>query len=285
MNKILVPTDFSKNAATALRYAIRLAEIMKAELLVFHCAHLSPFVLSASSARPEQIAMLTKEDEAFKTQRLTLEVARAYKYLGIKKVPSGTQLLVESQPLLVNHILEVAAKHNASLIVTGTHGATGLNRFFFGSNTANLISRSKVPVLAIPEKYSFHKIRKIAFSCDLANPATELAALVPFAKALNANIDLLYLDHGTDINQDRILATEEIIRKHAYKKMKLVKHKAVLDISLIRQLKKYLSTHPHQWLVMFTRERSFWDKLLLGGKTEAMSYSLQVPLLSFKKSN
>jgi hypothetical protein len=71
--------------------------------------------------------------------------------------------------------------------------------------------------------------------------------------------------------------------KNAYGKIRLVKQKAFLEHTLLKQLRKYLDEQKPQWLVMFTKERSFWDKILLRSKTQDMVNFLQLPLLSFKK--
>ncbi len=283
MKTILVPSDFSKNANVALRYAIQLCKVMKTDLVVFHCAHVSPYILATVSSSETEMNRLIQEDEVFKMAKLMTQVKKVYKYLGIKRIPATTKLVIDSDPLVVENIIDVASKYHAGLIVMGTHGATGLNRYFFGSNTANLISRSELPVLAIPEKYRYKEITSIVFSSDLENPEQELKKLIPFAKSVHTNIDVLYLDYGLDIRQEHIIAIEKYIRKSSYKKIQLVKQKATIDFSLIIQLRQYLSKHKYQWLVMFTKERNFWDKLLFGGKTENMSYSLKIPLLSFRK--
>ena len=285
MKTILVPSDFSKNATNALRYAIRLSKLMKTDLVVFHCANISPYVIAAASASQEQVNLLIKEDETFKRKELEVQVKKAYKYLGFKKVPATTKLIVESNPLLVENIIEVAEKNGAGLIVTGTHGATGLNRFFFGSNTASLLSKSDIPVLTIPGKCRYKAIKNIAFSSDLENPANEIDRLIPFAKLVKASIDVLYLDYGIDTAQQHIKNAQAIIKKATYKKIKLIRQPATIEYTLISQVKKYLSNHRHQWLVMFTKERGFWSKMIYGGKTENMSYSINVPLLSFKKTS
>lgn len=281
MKTILVPSDFSKNATTALRYALRLCQITKCNLVVFHCTHLSSHILATADSG--QINILIKEDILFKQKKLTAQVAKANQYLGLKKKSVPVQVIVESNPLLVDHILEVAQRVQAGLIVTGTHGATGLNRFFFGSNTSGLISRATIPVLAVPAGARFRAIRNMAFSSDLEQFKSELDRLVPFAALFGSRINVLYLDYGLDSSQKLFSDAKETIKKATYKKIRLIKQPATIEFSLVRQVKDYLSKHSQQWLVMFTKERSFWNKVFYGGKTELMSYSIKIPLLSFKK--
>ncbi len=73
------------------------------------------------------------------------------------------------------------------------------------------------------------------------------------------------------------------MEKNAYGKIRLMKQKAVIEHALLKQLRKFLDVHKPQWLVMFTKERNFWNKILLRSKTEEIANFMQLPLLSFKK--
>ena len=283
MSTILVPTDFSKNATAALRYAIRLSKQMKAELIVFHCSHISAYALSAA-ATEEQMSLLLREDESNKMEKLQEEVTKAYKYLEIDKIPATTRCVVAYTPMLIEKTLEIAKDNNVELIVMGTHGASGITKFFFGSNTSIMISKSDIPVLAIPANYKFTVLENIVFASDLEKLTSELNKLIPFAQATKSKINVLYLDYGIDGDNSKVLKATESIKKAAYKKIKMDTQKANIETSLVDQVKKYISKNKPQCLVMFTRERSLWDRLFLkGSKTEDMSTSLSIPLLSYKK--
>jgi nucleotide-binding universal stress UspA family protein len=280
---IVVPSDFSKNASSALRYAIQLSKKMKSrQLIVFHCSHMSAYALSAASTE-EQMSELIKEDEQNKLEKLRQQVKKTYQQLGIDKVPASTKCLVEFNPMVVENTIEVAEKYNAALIVMGTHGATGIKKFFFGSNTSIMISRSDIPVLAIPENFKYTGLDTISFASDLENIGEELKRLLPFVEALKARLNVVYLDYGLDSSNTKRKNAEAVIKKLPYKKIELSTQKATIETSLVDQVKKYLNKNKPDWLVMFTRERSLWDRLFLGSKTEDMSTALQVPLLTFKK--
>jgi nucleotide-binding universal stress UspA family protein len=279
---IVVPSDFSKNASSALRYGIQLSKKLKSRLLVFHCSHMSAYALSAAKTE-EQMNQLIKEDEQDKLEKLQQQVKKVYQQLGINKVPASTKFLVEFNPMVVENTIEVAEKYNAGLIVMGTHGASGIRKFFFGSNTSIMISKSDIPVLAIPENAKYSAIDNISFASDLENISEELKRLLPFVEALKARLSIIYLDYGLDSGNTKRKNAEAIIKKSTYKKIELLTQKATIETSLVDQVKKYLSKNKTDCLVMFTRERSLWDRLFLGSKTEDMSSALQVPLLTFKK--
>lgn len=283
MPSIIVPSDFSKNSTIALRYAIQLCKISKLDLIVFHASHISAYALSAASTE-EQMTLLLQEDETSKMEKLQDQVSKAYKYLNIAKIPAGTRLLVQYSPMVVERTLELATEQKASMIIMGTHGATGINKFFFGSNTSVMISKSDIPVLAIPENYKWSAPKDILFASDLENMGKELKQLLPFAVSTKANIRVLYLDYGIDADDKKMKKALEAIKASGYKKIKLEIQKASIEDTLVSQVKKYIAKNKPDILVMFTRERTMWDRLFgKGSKTEDMSTSLSTPLLTYKK--
>jgi len=283
MPSIIVPSDFSKNSTIALRYAIQLCKITKTDLIVFHASHISTYALSVASTE-EQMNLLLQEDETNKMEKLQDQVNKAFKFLNIQKIPAGTRLLVEYTPMVVERTLDLANQEKASMIIMGTHGATGINKFFFGSNTSVMISKSDIPVLAIPENYKWNAPKDMLFASDLENMGKELKQLLPFASSTKAGIRLLYLDYGIDPDDKKMKKATEALKASGYRKIKIEVQKATIEDTLVSQVKKYISKNKPDILVMFTRERSMWDRLFgKGSKTEDMSTSLSVPLLTYKK--
>jgi nucleotide-binding universal stress UspA family protein len=278
-----VPSDFSKNSSIALRYAIQLCKISKYDLIVFHASHISAYALSTANTE-EQMSALLEEDETNKMEKLQDQVNKAFKYLKFAKIPASTRLLVQYSPMVVERTLELANKEKATMIVMGTHGATGINKFFFGSNTSVMISKSDIPVLAIPENYKWNTPKNILFASDLENLSKELKQLLPFAESTKANIRVLYMEYGIDPDDKKMKKALEAIKASGYKKLQLVSQKASIENTLVSQVKKYITKNKSDVLVMFTKERTMWDRLFgKGSKTEDMSTSLSTPLLTYKK--
>lgn len=283
MPSIIVPSDFSKNSTIALRYAIQLCKISKSDLIVFHASHISAYALSTASTE-EQMTLLLQDDETHKMEKLQDQVNKAYKFLNFPKIPTGTRLLVQYTPMVVERTLELANDEKASMIIMGTHGATGINKFFFGSNTSVMISKSDIPVLAIPENYKWNAPKNILFASDLENLGKELKQLLPFAESIKASIRILYMDYGIDPDDKKMKKALEAMKASGFKKIKLEIQKATIEDTLVSQVKKYITKNKPDVLVMFTRERTMWDRLFgKGSKTEDMSTSLSTPLLTYKK--
>ncbi len=269
MNGIFIPSDLSKNADKALEFAIYLSKRLNAPLLAYHSL---PVVPAAGAILEEE----AKEKAIFQQK-----INTALKNAGVEN--NNTKLIVEYSPMLVESIMEHAEKENADLIVMGTHGSSGLQKFFFGSNTSTLISKTDIPVLAIPENHNVSDLKEFLFCSDLENIEKELAELVPLVKELNGSINIVYFDYGKDPEHTLLNNARAVLEAQPYKNIRITTEHASIDNSLNEQIKNYLNNNKPDCLVMFTRERSLWDRLFVGSKTEDMSESLQIPLLSFKK--
>jgi nucleotide-binding universal stress UspA family protein len=282
MKTIVVPFDFSPNAHKALSTALQLAKATASGVMVVHVVHQSPYKLAAAGNETE-MNRLIRQDEMEKKMALQQESDEMQQALSLKFPPGQIKVKAVYHPLIVEKIIELANAEDAGLIVMGTHGATGLRKVLFGSNTANMISRSAIPVLAIPGDYEYKAVEKIVYASDLEHLDTELKQIIPFAIALNAVIEVLHLDYGENDKKISAEEAESIIRKSPYQFIHLLIREANLNKPMLRQLKTYAEVLSPDWLIMFTKTKSMWDKLFLGSHTEDMSQALPLPLLSIKK--
>ena len=272
MKKIIAPTDFSNNANNALRYASAFAQETAGKLILLN-------VYTPSVGRYNMIRGIIAEETALAQNQSKKQLKKlCNKYV---KVPCNTLVKVGSP---VNEILNSSKDSKADIIIMGTHGETGLKRILFGSNTADVISKSQIPVLAVPPRYRFKKIKTIVYASDLKNSINELKLIVPIAKQLNATIEILNLDYGWDNNADKKKLLERKIKSLSYKKIKLVEQKASIEKTMLEQIKKYLQKSKPEILVMFPEDKAWFDKIFISSKTEELAYLLNLPLLSIRKS-
>ncbi len=275
MKQILVPFDFSQNAETALLYAKGVAEKAGAGITVFHIVNIPANILAHAADDVAKEAIIEKE-EANKLAALQEKIA-----LLFGNVHHGVQSRVAFSQLMVEKTLELALAIKADIIIMGTHGASGISQFLFGSNTSTMISKSPVPVLAIPPGTATALPKRIVYASDLEHIPNELQRINVFASALQASVTLLHF------TTKDLQATEEKVAAHIPAdtgiNLQVVVLPLQIGVTLLTQIRHYVTTHPTDWVVMVTKERGFWSKLLGGSKTESMANALPVPLLSLKK--
>jgi nucleotide-binding universal stress UspA family protein len=139
---ILCPVDFSEISANALRYAAQLTTCGKGRVVAAYASWFEA---------PPYFTESMIED----LQRQFSEAARDAKHSLASFVKStlgeaagAVEIrVVEGSP--VDAIQKMAADVHADLIVMGTHGRTGLNRWMLGSVAERVLRQSPVPVLMV----------------------------------------------------------------------------------------------------------------------------------------
>lgn len=200
MKSIVVPVDFSEQSENALKVAASLAKENNAELLVLHMLELSPAIMSESGyVSQEQVVHLIKIGE----KRFADFLNKPY-LKDVNIVPVIKHYKVFSE------VNEVAEKHNADLVVMGSHGTDGLQEIFIGSNTERVVRTSDVPVLVIKGEMNGFKPKNFVFACDFSEenvPALKKA--VEMSKLLKSKLQLVYINTPGD----EFLSTDDAYEK------------------------------------------------------------------------
>jgi nucleotide-binding universal stress UspA family protein len=149
MRTILAPVDFSDASINSVSFAAELAKKSFARLIIVNILHKG-------------------EDENEAKNKLNAIESDL-------KITFGSDLNCESFPAhgnLITALKKIIAAQQPDLIVMGTKGASGLKKILIGSNTVNVISKTDVPVLVIPEVARFENFfnkgkNRIVLATDL----------------------------------------------------------------------------------------------------------------------
>jgi len=142
MRRILFASDFSKASAKAFATAVTLAKANRATVTILHV--IVPFVLftSEDAMRGDTLEQLSIETRRWSQQQLAKLTAKAKK-TGIRAVG----LIVDGDP--ARQIVRAARSKRADLVVVGTHGRTGLTKFFVGSVAQRVVATAPCPVVVV----------------------------------------------------------------------------------------------------------------------------------------
>ncbi|MDR6536708.1 nucleotide-binding universal stress UspA family protein [Variovorax soli] len=143
--RILVATDGSELAEKAVLKAIDLATAHKAELTAFTVVRRQPksYMDGSSGFQAEEIDRVEcRRAEQAKTMLKAVE--KRAETCGVR-VSSET---VKSSSV-AESIVAAARQHGSDLIVMASHGRTGLMQTLLGSETAQVLAHSDVPVLVL----------------------------------------------------------------------------------------------------------------------------------------
>ena len=139
--KILIAVDFSENSAYAFDYALTLAQQFGSHLSIMHVIN-EPVDLRGFYVPHISFEQLEKEIEAGAT---TMMEKFCHERLG--NFSAYETSIVSGIPY--EEILRKAKDIDASLIVLGTHGRTGIDHIIFGSTAERVVRAAVCPVLTI----------------------------------------------------------------------------------------------------------------------------------------
>lgn len=139
--KILTAIDFSENSECAFDYALTLATQFNAELMLVHVIN-EPVDLRGFYVPHISFEQLEKEIEEGAVKMMeTFCQERLGTFANYKTA------IVTGIPY--DEITAAAVKMDASLIVLGTHGRTGLDHILFGSTAERVVRTAHCPVLTV----------------------------------------------------------------------------------------------------------------------------------------
>lgn len=168
IQKILIPVDSSSCSTAALKAALSLNQNYKATLLVHH-------VLESDVSSP---AIQAKVRDTMGDLDYTFS---------------------ESQGNVTTEIVKKAEQSGADLIIMGTHGTTGFQEFWMGSNAYKVVSSARCPVLTLRDSTSSFSIRKIVMPMDTSfETRQKIPMAVNLAKHSGSSIHLVGVSTSKD---------------------------------------------------------------------------------------
>ncbi len=183
ISNILVATDLSPCSATAMRLAGTMARDQHSHLWVAHVAETSTLDFELAQQSSAALQTVQHDMEHFISSSCP--------------DPVPCQVLIEAGDLwnVLSHMVE---EHHIDLIVTGTHGRSGLGRALLGSAAELIVHNSNCPVLTVsPQAEASDAMLRIVFPMDLT--ATTMVALpyaIEIANENNAQLVFVHLLNG-----------------------------------------------------------------------------------------
>lgn len=187
MKRIVVPTDFSPLAESALKIAADLAKKHEAEIYLLHFLDLPLDLIDPTQGGdqnlPESIFFMKLAH-----QRFTKAMSKPY-LEGIK-----VHETVEFNAAFEG-IMNVSKKHGCDLIIMGSHGSEGLKEVFVGSNTEKVVRYSDIPVLVVKHEIHDFDVKRMVYATNLSTEtANSFNQARKFMSDMNAAFDVVFIN-------------------------------------------------------------------------------------------
>lgn len=180
MKSIIVGTDFSEGSYVALELAVDVANRMQCDILLVWVRREKMLFTG------DQMEMLTN----LAKEKLTL---LCEKYSPMMKYGTIHHSIINGR--VSTAIAEAARRELSPLIVIGTNGASGFEKYVIGSQAARIVQDSPCPVLTMRQGYDFHKqLERIVVPLRVnANSRQKVPPAATMAKIFGSTVHLLGL--------------------------------------------------------------------------------------------
>ncbi len=185
MKRILVPIDFSENSVFALKVGIDLANKLHAALRIIH-------VQTGQQYSPEFLG--DNPDIRIMGQAKTWINYLIKKFSSEYRVYNGEFDYKVREGNVVREITNQAHYDDTTLIVVGTHGVSGAQDRWLGSNAFRLVSHAPCSVLTVRKEMKWEFPHKILFPLDHNKVTRKIVPeITGFAKLLKSCINIVAL--------------------------------------------------------------------------------------------
>lgn len=271
MKTILIPTDFSAYATSAINTGVSLAKKSNSEIILLHVfpapMDWNRVPIEKQQEHPEHEARMV-ESELKMEKFLKDNMLKGIKVTGL--VRPG---IVQEQ------IIEVAKRYNCELIIMGAHGLGESHRYFIGSHAQKVLRTSPCPVLSVKKEFQPASIKKVVFAANFEESLTQpFSKVISFLRVTGAKLTLLYINTPSNFKDTPSVAKamEKLMNAYPDVKMKAEVYNA-FDVE--KGMMAYAEEHNVQIIAKVTHNRARRAGYDFG-ITEGLLYKSKLPVLS-----
>ncbi len=275
MMNILIPTDFSENAQNAIAYALAYFSDVAVNFYILHVSH------THTSTMEEEQELFSDFDTEMQTVQSTSATLREEirKYQISSQNPAHSFFPLHDNLNLVEAIRKNVIEKEIDYILMGTKGTTKINGAEMGSNTCDVITKVKCPILVIPENAKFNGIKNIAFLTDY-NCIYRNKIITRLSETLDLHRSPLRVLHIKAQNTGLTAAqTDNKGFLHYFFKDKKHSFHFVENKDLEIGIQDFVETWDISLVSIVAKNLNLIQRLLLRPAVKSMNYSVNVPFL------
>lgn len=285
-NKVLIPVDFSGYSMKACEFGFNYAQNTGAEVILLH-VYFTP-IYSTSLPYGDIFNYQLSDDENVKTilQKVHAELNGLLDKVK-EKIASGQfsnvkYMCVLREGIPEEEILRYVKDCCPRIVIMGTRGKNQKDLDLIGSVTAEVIERSRVPVLAIPENTPFRQFSEVKHIAFITNfDQRDLIAfdsLIASFKSFRFSVSLIHLSEIKDTwDEIKLGGIKEYFHKQ-YPQLD-IHYDVVQDDDLLNNLEQYIEKENIDIIALTSYRRNIFYRLFNPSIARKMIFHSDTPML------
>ncbi|MFO8146310.1 MAG: universal stress protein [Bacteroidota bacterium] len=271
---ILVPTDFSEKANSALNYSLSL---FKGKSCVFYLLsiretsnYISDELLQSDANESLYDSLILKNRK--KLDQLVKELESQY------HGEDYTFKTIADYNGFTDAINQVISLEKIDLVVMGSNGAWGAKEMIFGSHSLRVIRKVPAPVLVVPKDYLYHGLERILLSLDYDQVfvPSEIAPLQKIIPRTQAFVEFLQMKSK---NFDEVLWKDKSEKfKKSFSDLKFT-FQTITGVSFVAAVISVVQIKKPDILVLQAEEENFLERLFHSSSISSMIKKTTIPVL------
>ena len=275
MKNILLPTDFSENSWNAIKYALEFYKNTPVNFYILNVTLISTYVSGEIPILPSSNIL-----ETTILKQAKLELTKLLKKIKEEdSKPNHHFFTISKYDFFIDAVKEQVEEKKIDLIIMGTKGASGFSEVVIGTNTGDLITKIKCPVLIIPENSTFIAPKEIAFPTDFYNfyQPVILNTISDFAEMYNSSVRIVHIAKKDEIATEHQLENKHYLHnyfteeKHSFNK--------ITNNSIEEGIRCFVESRDIDIIIMVAKNLTFFQRILFKPTVEEISFHTKVPFL------
>ncbi|MFY0714539.1 universal stress protein [Seonamhaeicola sp. NFXS20] len=274
--KILLPTDFSKNAWHAISYALKLYKKDQCDFYILN-------VFSATSNIIDSLINMEPGSELYETAKLDSEngLAKILDMLAFKDNdnPKHHFNTISTFNNVVEAIKNIVEEKDIEMIIMGTKGKTASRTRVFGSVAIDVMEKVRnCPVIVVPETAKHNLPKEIVFPTSYKThlKRRELNHLVDLAKNCQAAIRVLHISTEDKLSEKQ-LNNKKLIEEY-FEGVEYTYH-SLSHMDVPTAINCFVESRGSDMVAFINKKHAFFGSILTHPLVKEIGYDSKVPLL------
>ncbi|MDG1730386.1 MAG: universal stress protein [Algibacter sp.] len=273
--KILLPTDFSKNAWHAIIYAL---ELYKNEHVDFYILN----VFFPADSIMSSLINMEPGSEMYETAKLNSEnsLAKVMDMIAFRDYDNSKHHFETISKFngVVEVIKNVVEEKDIELIIMGTKGKTDSKAKVFGGVAIHIMEKVRnCPVIVVPEQAKHHLPKEIVFPTSFKThiKRRELSYLIDLTKNCNASIRILHVANENKLSKKQL--SNKTLLKEYFEGIPHTFH-TLSHIEIPAAIICFIESRESDMVAFINKKHAFFGSILSNPLVKKIGYESKVPI-------